>query len=54
VTLSDVVVELAWERKPKSIKSLVTGSGAEHAWAGGRLTIKVPKLELFEAFNIES
>ena len=26
---------------------------AAHAWSGGKLTITVPKLELFEAFKIE-
>jgi hypothetical protein len=54
VTMSDIVVELPWERKPKSVESLLTGAAAEHAWAGGRLTIKVPRLALFEAFKIES
>jgi hypothetical protein len=53
VAMSGIVVELPWERKPKSVKSLVTGAAAEHAWAGGRLTIKVPRLALFEAFKIE-
>ncbi len=52
-TLSEVSVDLPWERKPRSVKSLVTGAAHEHAWAGGRLAIKVPKLGLFEALKIE-
>ncbi len=53
VTLHDLSVELAWERKPRSVKSLVTGAAHEHTWAGGRLTIKVPKLGEFEALKVE-
>ena len=53
VTLSDLVVEVAVDRKPRAVKSLVTGAAHEHAWAGGVLTLKVPKLELFEALKVE-
>ena len=51
--LSDLSVEIGCAKKPRSVKSLVTGAAAEHAWAAGKLTIKVPRLELFEAFKIE-
>jgi hypothetical protein len=54
VTLSGLSVELEWGKKPKAVKSLVTGAAAEHAWSGGKLTIRVPKLDLFEAFRVES
>ena len=52
--LSDLSVEIGCEKKPRSVKSLVSGAAAEHAWAGGKLTIKVARLELFEAFKIEA
>jgi hypothetical protein len=54
VTLSGLSVELEWGKKPKAVKSLVTGAAAEHAWSGGKLTIRVPKLDLFEAFRVEA
>ncbi len=51
--LSDLSVEIGCGKKPKAVKSLVTGAAAEHAWAAGKLTIRVPSLGLFEAFKIE-
>ena len=52
--LTDLRVELSWKSKPRTVKSLVTGAAAAHAWSGGKLTITVPRLELFEAFKIEA
>ena len=52
-TLSDLVVVIALAGKPRSVKSLVTGAAHEHSWQGGKLTVKVPKLESFEALKIE-
>ncbi len=54
VTLSGLSVEIGCGSAPRSVRSLVTGAVADYGWAGGRLTIKVPKLELFEAFKIEA
>jgi hypothetical protein len=54
VTLHDLVVELAVERKPRSVRSLGSGAPVEHDWTAGRLMIKVPTLAAFEALKLEA
>lgn len=53
VTMQDVEVRLPYPSQPQSVRSLVTGQPCDHRWQEGRLALRVPRLELFEALRIE-
>jgi len=52
VAMSDVQVQVPCPRRPRSVRSLVRGAPCEHTWRDGRLTMRVEKLELFEAIVV--
>lgn len=53
VTMTNLTVTVAYSAPPKSVQSLVTGNQIEHTWSDGKLTLQVPRLDLFEALRIE-
>ena len=50
--MSDLTVVVPCAAAPHSVSSLVTGAACETDYADGRLTVRVPRLELFEAIKI--
>lgn len=50
--MSDLTVVVPCEAAPRSVTSLVTGTSPETAYADGRLTVRIPRLELFDAIKI--
>ena len=53
VVMCDLKVTVPQERRPKSVKALVSGHKCDHTWRDGVLTIELPRLELFEALQIQ-
>jgi hypothetical protein len=53
VTMRDVEVEVPFAGEPSRVTGLVAERELEWRAAGGRLTIQVPELELFEAISVE-
>jgi hypothetical protein len=53
VTMRDVEVEVPIAGQPSRVTGLVAQRELEWRTAGGRLTIEVPELELFEAIRVE-
>ncbi len=51
--MQDVEVSVAYPQQPRAVRSLVTGEEVAQRWQDGRLTLRVPRLELFEALRIE-
>jgi hypothetical protein len=51
--MCDLEVTLPCETLPARATSLVTCEPVETAFAGGRLTLSVPRLEAFEAIKLE-
>ena len=43
LSLSDLVVEMAYPHAPTSVQSLVSNAPRAHTWAEGRLTIQMPR-----------
>jgi hypothetical protein len=52
VTMTDLTVVVPCPAAPRSVTSLVTGRSCETQFADRRLTVRVPRLELFEAIKI--
>lgn len=52
VIMSDLTVTVPCATAPRSVASLVTGEPSAAEFAGGHLTVRVPRLELFEAIKI--
>lgn len=52
VTMTDVEVVIPYEGKPSSVRGLVSGRPLSYTPWEGKLTIRVPRLELFEAIKI--
>ena len=52
VPMCDLVVSFGSAKAPESAKSLVTGDAIDFEYADGTVTLKVPKLELFEAIKL--
>lgn len=52
VAMTDLVVVVPCEAAPRSVTSLVTGEPCNTIYSDGRLTVRVPRLELFEAIKI--
>jgi hypothetical protein len=50
--MTDVEVVLGCVREPRSVEGLVAGAPLSHVWEDGRLTVRLPTLELFEAIKI--
>jgi hypothetical protein len=53
VTMTDLEVVAPCGRRPAGARSLVHGRSCPFTWDEGLLTVKVPKLELFDAIVIE-
>jgi hypothetical protein len=53
VTMHDVTVSFPYPHAPKTVRGLVGGASYHHQWEAGRLTVRVPRLEKFEAIRIE-
>jgi hypothetical protein len=53
VTMHALQVEIAYPEKPATVRSLVHDAEYDHEWRQNRLTIHVPRLELFDAIQIQ-
>ncbi len=53
VPMTGLEVELDSPRRPDSARSLVLGSACEFTWSESRLTVRLPRLDLFDALVIE-
>jgi hypothetical protein len=53
VPMRDLEVVVPYEGEPTAISGLVSGRPLTWSAAGGRLTVRVPELDLFEAVRIE-
>ena len=53
VTMTDLEVAVACVRRPKIVRSLRYQEERDHSWENGTLTVRIPRLELFEAVAIE-
>lgn len=53
VPMTDLEVVISHDREPASVKSLVYDHPYNYTWQAGQLTIRIPKLELFDAVRIE-
>ncbi len=51
--MQDLEVSVAYPQQPQHVRSLVTGEERDHSWQEGWLTVRVPRLDLFEALRIE-
>lgn len=52
VTMRDLEVVIPYEGQPSSVHSLVDDQPLSYIPGDGRLTIRVPRLELFQAIKI--
>jgi hypothetical protein len=52
IPMHDLRVELACAQAPSAVHSLVQDADYDHTWQAGRLTIHVPRVDLFEAIRI--
>jgi hypothetical protein len=53
VPMHDLAVIVPYPQRPKRVLGLVSGEEYAYAWADGRLTVQVPRLEKFEAVRVE-
>jgi hypothetical protein len=53
VPMADVAVTVPYDGEPTSVRGLVSGADLDFDVADGKLTVRVPKLELFEAIAIQ-
>lgn len=53
VPMTELDVVISQDREPASVNSLVYGHPYRYNWQAGQLTIRIPKLELFDAVRIE-
>jgi hypothetical protein len=53
VTMHDLEVIVPYPHAPQRVRGLVSGEALAHAWDNGQLTLRVPRLESFEAIRIE-
>ena len=53
VPMTELEVIISHDREPASVKSLVYDHHYNYTWQAGQLTIRIPKLELFDAIRIE-
>lgn len=52
VVMHDLEVSLACAKQPATVRSLVGGQPCDHTWQEGLLTLRLPRLELFDALRI--
>lgn len=53
VSMAELSVGIPCDRAPHSVTSLVYGQPYDYTWQAGQLTIRIPKIELFDAVRIE-
>jgi hypothetical protein len=53
VTMTGIEVGVPCAQQPKSIHALRFGQELAYSWANGQLTVRVPRLELFEVLQVE-
>lgn len=53
VPMADLTVSVPCPRKPGKVRDLVHRRDGEFSWADGRLTARIPRLELFAALAVE-
>jgi len=53
VPMTELEVVISHDREPVAVKSLVYGHPYSYNWQAGQLTIRIPKIELFDAVRIE-
>ncbi|HXF64235.1 MAG TPA: beta-galactosidase trimerization domain-containing protein [Caldilineaceae bacterium] len=51
--MQDLEVCIAYPKQPQRVRSLVTDEQRAYTWQDGRLTLRIPRLDLFEALRIE-
>ncbi len=52
VTMTDIDVVVPCAQQPMSVRALRAGQKLDYTWANGHLTVRVPRLDLFEAIEI--
>lgn len=52
IPMHDLRVELALAQEPSAVHGLVQNAAYDYTWQDGRLTIHVPRVDLFEAIRI--
>jgi hypothetical protein len=51
--MHDISVTVPYPQAPKRVRGLVSGTEYAHEWDNGRLAVKVPRLEKFEAVRVD-
>jgi hypothetical protein len=52
IPMQNLEVVVSYSQPPQSVRGLVGGNVIDHTWRDGRLTLRVPSLNLFEAIRI--
>ncbi len=50
--LENLEMIISCVQPPATVEGLRSGQALEHTWSGGRLAIRIPRLELFEAIKL--
>jgi hypothetical protein len=53
VPMHDLEITIPYSQAPEQVRGLVCGTAYVHQWADGRLTVWVPRLDKFEAVQVE-